>query len=83
VIGQLILFISGVLAIFLTQDPRAEYRRWACIVGLAGQPFWLASTFAWSTWGMFCLSVLYTCAWLRGLWVHWLSPRHRRHRDEL
>ena len=69
---QTLIVISGVLAVALTQSMRAERRRWAPLVGLIGQPFWLYITCSWSTWGMFVCSLLYTGVWLFGLWRHWL-----------
>ena len=43
-ITQVGIAICGVTAIYLSQDLRLERRRWACIFGLAGQPFWIAET---------------------------------------
>ena len=72
---QALIVISGALAVALTQSTLAERRRWAPIVGLIGQPFWLYMTFSWATWGMFLCSVLYTLIWLYGVWTNW--PRRR------
>jgi hypothetical protein len=75
---QLIIALSGVLALALTQSMLFERRRWASIVGLAGQPFWLTITFSWATWGMFLCSVLYTLVWCWSFYKHWLCPRERQ-----
>ncbi|XXQ53595.1 hypothetical protein ACA040_002266 [Xenophilus aerolatus] len=29
-------------------------------------------------WGMFVLSVVYTAAWIRGIWAHWINPARGR-----
>ena len=39
-LDQIGIAFSGVLAVWLTQDKRERWRRWACIFGLLGQPFW-------------------------------------------
>lgn len=69
---QTLIVLSGVLAVALTQSMLAERRRWAPIVGLIGQPFWLYITCSWATWGMFVCSLLYTVIWCYGVCKHWL-----------
>lgn len=69
---QGVIFLSGAFAIFLTQDPREEYRQWACIVGLVGQPFWIYATTMARQGGMFALTLIYTAAWMRGIFVYWV-----------
>lgn len=71
-IAQLIIAASGGLAIWLANDRQESRRKWAPIVGLIGQPFWL-----WETWhsgqlGMLALTVWYTLAWVRGFVQHWV-----------
>jgi hypothetical protein len=68
---QIIIALTGIFAILLMQDKRESVRKWAPVVGLLGQPFWL-----WATWnarmdGMFIVSVLYTLVWIKGLWSSW------------
>lgn len=76
-IDQVAIFFTGVTAIWLSQDPREDHRRWACILGLVGQPFWFYM--AWSTekMGVFLLCFLYTLSWWRGFRHFWLN-RWRR-----
>ena len=66
--------VSGVIAVWLTQDKRESWRRWACIFGMLGQPFRFYATWKAEQWGIFALCTLYTYAWARGVWTHWLSP---------
>lgn len=75
---QAIIAITGALSIWLTQDPRLSWQRWAPIAGLVGQPFWLVATWASAQWGMFALTLVFTAAWLRGLNRHWLEPWRNR-----
>lgn len=42
---------------------------------MLGQPFWFYAAWKADQWGIFVVCVLYAIAWMRGLWVHWLSPR--------
>ena len=71
---QIGITLSGVIAIWLSQDERAAWRRWACIFGMLGQPFWFYAAWKAEQWGIFALCTLYTYAWARGVWTHWLSP---------
>lgn len=68
--------LLGVTAIFLSQSPDAARRRFACLFGLAGQPFWFYAAWKAGQWGILALSFLYTWAWARGVWTHWI--RHER-----
>lgn len=72
-IGQIIIAITGVVAIFLTQSENKSTQRYACLFGLAGQPFWIMATWETQQWGMFILTLFYTLAWLKGLKMYWLK----------
>ena len=73
-LDQIGIAVSGVVAVWLTQDKRESWRRWACIFGMLGQPFWFYAAWKAEQWGIFALCALYTYAWARGFWTHWLSP---------
>lgn len=73
-IDQLGIATLGVTAVWLSQDQREGVRRFACLFGLAGQPFWFYATWAGEQWGMFALCFLYSWAWIRGARAHWLPP---------
>ena len=73
-LDQIAIAFSGVVAVWLTQDKRESWRRWACIFGMLGQPFWFYAAWKAEQWGIFALCTLYTYAWARGLWTHWLNP---------
>lgn len=74
-IAQLAIVSLGVIAVCLSQMASPRAQRFACLFGLAGQPFWFYVTWTTDQWGMFGLCFGYTWAWLMGLWQHWL--RHR------
>jgi hypothetical protein len=73
VIEQVGIAVTGVTAIFLTQSKSGEARRYACLFGLAGQPFWIWSAWSASQWGVLLLTAFYTVAWTKGVWVHWFA----------
>lgn len=71
-IDQIGIALTGVTAVWLTQDKRDAWRRWACIFGMVGQPFWFWAAIAAKQWGIVFVCCLYTVAWGRGIWTHWL-----------
>lgn len=71
-IDQIFIGIFGLTSIWLTNDPRENVRRWACIAGLCAQPFWFYATFQAGQWGIFALAFFYTAGWYRGFRHHWL-----------
>ena len=71
-IDQSMIMLTGVLAAWINQDPRHRVRRWACLIGLVGQPFWLYANLRAAQWGMFVVTLGYTAAFLRGVHVSWL-----------
>lgn len=71
---QILIALLGGAAAWLSQDRRPQLARWACVVGLLGQPFWWFATWKAAQWGMFVLSLFYTGAWLRGVWQFWVLP---------
>jgi len=77
---QILIVITGALAIWLAQDQYERRRRWASVFGLAGQPLWIYTTIDSGQWGMALLSVIYTLAWMRGCYEFWLRPWWRRWR---
>ena len=78
---QLAIAVTGLISVWLTQDARADRRRFACWFGLAGQPFWFYATWQAQQWGRFALCFAFAAAWMRGVWVYWVVPwRVRRSR---
>lgn len=73
-IEQIIIALTGVTAIYLSQceDERVKY---ACLFGLASQPFWFWSAIKAEQWGIVVLVFFYTFAWLKGVQTHWLKKK--------
>lgn len=72
-IEQIVIACTGLPAVWLSQDTRENWRRYACLFGLAGQPFWMYATLTAQQWGMFALTLFYTYAWGKGVRNHWLK----------
>ena len=70
---QIIIALTGSIAIWLTQQDNKEWARYACIFGLVGQPFWFISSYNSEQWGIFALCFLYTYSWCIGLYRHWIK----------
>lgn len=70
---QIALALTGFIAIWLTQDKDESRRKYACLFGLAGQPFWFYSAYTTEQWGIFILCFAYTWAWIKGLKTHWIN----------
>ncbi len=72
-IVQAAIFVFGMSAIWLANDPRPRMRRWGCVMGLIAQPFWYYFAFTTDAWGVFFSSFFYSYAWARGFWHQWLK----------
>ena len=71
-IEQVGIALTGATAVWLSQDKRELWRKYACIFGLIGQPFWFYSAWQAQQWGIFILCVLYTFSWARGFKNNWM-----------
>lgn len=72
-IAQIGIALFGVIAVWLSQSPDEGKRRYACIFGLAGQPFWFWAAFSTKQWGILALCFLYTVSWARGFKLSWIG----------
>ena len=73
-IEQIGIMCTGVVAVWLSQDSRESWRRYACLFGMAGQPFWIMAAYGAEQWGILVMTMLYTYSWARGVWNNWLRP---------
>ena len=74
-IEQIAIALCGVSAVFFSQCDGANWRRWASVMGLIGQPFWLIATYKAGQWGIFGLCFIYTFAWAKGFHLYWIKER--------
>jgi hypothetical protein len=70
-IEQLMIGITGAIAIGMTQSRSVTLQRWACIVGLIGQPFWFIAAWKAGQWGVFVACCFYSLAWCGGFYRFW------------
>jgi len=74
-IDQIVILFCGVSTVYLSQDPRSQARKWACVVGLAAAPAWLWTSWQHAQWGIFISSVIFALGWFRGFWHFWVKGR--------
>ena len=68
---QLFMAAFGLASLYMAMGDNAGLRKWAPVVGLAGQPFW--AHFAWQSqgWGLAVLVLAYSAVYVRGIVVQW------------
>ena len=74
-IAQIGIALTGVTAIWLSQQSNEEWKRYACLFGLAGQPFWFYSSYAAEQWGIFVLCFFYAYSWYVGFKNNWMKVK--------
>lgn len=74
VAANILISLCGASAIFLSQSSHEERRKYACILGLIGQPAWFYTSYVSQNWGIFAVCFLYAFSWFKGLWSFWLKP---------
>lgn len=70
---QIVIGICGITSIWLSQSASYQQRKWAPVVGLTAQPFWLIATLSAEQWGIAALTLIYTIGWARGLRTYWFA----------
>ena len=68
---QLFIALFGLTSIWLAMGNNATGRKWAPVIGLAGQPFWFAFALSTDAWGLLVLVGAYTLVYLRGALLQW------------
>jgi hypothetical protein len=69
---DVIIPVTSLLAVTMSVHcDNPLWRRWAPIIGMLGQPFWVYETFLAQTWGIFVLSVAYLFVWASGIKKYW------------
>jgi hypothetical protein len=68
---QIAIAIFGLTAIYFAMGDNPRLRKWAPIIGLAGQPFWFMATIPTQQWGMVALCCAYTAVYIRGIALQW------------
>jgi hypothetical protein len=68
---QILIALFGLTSIWLAMGHNPTGRKWAPVIGLAGQPFWLVFAMDAAAWGLLALVAAYTAVYLRGVYVQW------------
>ena len=74
---QIAIALTGIIAIWLTQQSKDEWKKYACLFGIAGQPFWIYSAYNAEQWGILILTVFYTYSWCLGIKNNWLTDSNK------
>jgi len=70
---QTAILISGLAAIWLATHQCPKHQRYACLFGLAGQPFWIVSAYTTEQWGILVLAIMHVIVWASSFHRHWLN----------
>lgn len=72
---QIFLAVFGLAAMYFAMGDNPLLRKWAPVVGLAGQPFWFIATIPTKQWGMVLLCTAYSLIYIKGIWSHWVNNK--------
>ena len=70
---QILIAFTGVIAMFLTQQSNEGVKKFACLFGIAGQPFWFYSAYTNEQWGILMLCMFYSYSWCLGVYYNWIK----------
>lgn len=65
IVSQIIITCTGFFSLYLMASQRCKVRMIAGLIGLAGEPFWLATAIINHQWGVVLLCVVYGVNWAR------------------
>ncbi len=69
-VDQIAILITGPSSIIMIGHEQ-PWRRLGFLIGLAGQPFWIHSSWVGNDWGIFFFSVFMVYVWGQGLCRNW------------
>jgi hypothetical protein len=72
---QVILILCGGGAVYLSQDKRPVFRKYACIVGLFAQPFWFYTAWVHNQSGALLAAFIYSYAYFKGFKNFWIDGK--------
>jgi hypothetical protein len=71
-LAQIGIALTGIIAIWLTQQRKENWKKYACLFGMSGQPFWFYSAYTSQQWGILALTIFYTYSWWLGIKNNWI-----------
>ena len=73
IIIQIIIFTTEAIAMLLTQQSNENLKKYAPIIGMAGEPFWIYASLNANQWGILGLSIIYSFIWGLGIYNYWIK----------
>lgn len=73
-----VISILSLISIALAYYRPKDLRQYACLFGLAAQPFWIAHVVITEAWGILPLTPAYTLLYLLAIRAHWFAPTASR-----
>ena len=73
-ISEFIIFVSGVASMWMVNQ-EGNVRRWASIVRLLTQPFWIVVTVYHKQWSLLALTMIYTVIWGQAFYKGWIKKQ--------
>ena len=70
---QTLIALFGLTSLIFAMGNNRRLRKWAPVVGLAGQPFWAVFAVESGGWGLVLLVLAYTLVYLNAIRLQW-SP---------
>lgn len=74
---QILLAVTGLSAIYITQQRNDSIKKYAPVLGLLGQPLRYYTTLSNDQYGIFILTLGYTYLWGLGFYNAWFKPAER------
>jgi hypothetical protein len=68
---QAYIYLTACAAIACMTHPSPQRRFLGYVVGLAGQPAWLWTSWSAHQWGVVAVAVVWTAFYFRGVWTHY------------
>ena len=69
---QIGILVFNLPALWLITYPQFRIRRWAYILGLLSEVFWVWTCIIHDQWWILASVAIYTAMWARGCWTHWI-----------
>lgn len=69
--NQLAIAVFGLTSIYFAMGNNPQRRKWAPVIGLAGQPFWAYFAVQSGGWGLGLLVAAYTVVYIVGVRAQW------------
>ncbi len=73
--AQVGIGFTGGVAILLSQQSNDNLKKYACIFGLLGQPFWFWMAIEKGLWVVMALNCFYAYSWALGFYNNWIKEK--------